>query len=191
MSGQLPTNEFSRLFNLETIKKTGTKLDLIADKEECEKLAVRFSIPEVVYLKAVCQLQKMDEKEIGDYRLEVKMSAEVVQQCVLTLEYINESIEEEFCIIFKEISVEKANVEQNKEVDFELEEVDIEFISSLEVDLGEYVAEYLSLSINPYPRRPEVRAEELGYKLIDEDQGTLEVKKENPFSVLKDLKHKT
>ncbi|MEZ5757161.1 MAG: DUF177 domain-containing protein [Emcibacteraceae bacterium] len=184
-------NEFSRLFNLELIKKDGSKVEYSATEEEGEKLAERFSIPAVISLNARCELKKLDEKIFGDYSLHVEMEAEIIQQCVMTLEDVNESIKENFSIIFKRISSSEVEDAQSKEIDFDAEEEDIVFIHDKVVDIGEYIAEYLSLSMNPYPRREDIDRDKLGYKLVTDDQLNTIPEKKNPFEVLKDLKHKT
>ncbi|MBL4603873.1 MAG: DUF177 domain-containing protein [Emcibacteraceae bacterium] len=184
-------NEFSRVFNLELIKKSGTIIPLDAADEECEKLAKRFSIPKVVHLKAKCSLKKLAQKDVGDYRLSVEMDASIVQNCVVTLEDINESIIDEFSIVFQIIEGDGEENKATNEIDFDAQEQDIEIITDKMVDIGEYVAEYLSLSMKPYPRHDKVIGNELGHKIINEEDVTLGAEKRNPFSVLKDLKHKT
>ncbi|HPF46425.1 MAG: DUF177 domain-containing protein [Alphaproteobacteria bacterium] len=184
-------NEFSRIFNLDLIKKNGSEVEYSANEEECKKLAERFSIPGVVRLNARCELKKLDEKLIGDYSLYVEMDAEIIQQCVMTLEDVSESIKENFSIIFKRISLSEVNDAQSKEIDFDADEEDIVFIHHKEIDIGEFIAEYLSLSMNPYPRREDIDRNKLGYVLATEDQLNTNPEKKNPFEVLKDLKHKT
>ena len=184
-------NEFSRIFNLDLIKKNGTEIEYEASEEECQKLAERFSIPKVVSLKAKCKLKKLAQKDFGDYSLFVDMNAEIIQQCVITLEDVGESIDEKFSIIFKRDSSSEAGRNQEKEIDFDADEEDIVFIQDNEVDIGEYIAEYLSLSMNPYPRRDKVDRDKLGYRILSEDQLNVLSEKKNPFGVLKDLKHKT
>ena len=183
-------NELSRPCNLETVGRN-QNIEIKASDAECAELAKRFSIPEISALEASCTVQKMKSSEIGDYRLAVTMSAEISQRCVVTLDDIKETVREKFSVIFKEVEDVNELVQSDTDVEFEMDEDDIEPISSPEVDLGKYVAEYLSLSINPYPRRSEYEKDVLGYEILDEDQVSAEPKKENPFNVLKDLKHKT
>lgn len=184
-------NEFSRIFNLELTQKSGTKVEYVANDQECEALARRFSIPKVIELKADCEFRKLSQRDIGDYKLSVHKKAKIIQRCVMTLNEINESIEERFSIIFQiQMKPVKAD-DLPKEIEFEAHEEDIEVISDKEIDAGEYIAEYLSLSMNPYPRQDNVTSDELGHKIFTEDDVANEPEKENPFSVLKDLKHKT
>lgn len=184
-------NEFSRVQGLEAITKLGTIIEIEATDDERARLAHRFALPSIAHLKAKCVLKKQSQKERGDYKLLVQMDAEVSQRCVMTLEEVSESINEEFSIIFQiDQSEDDGNVE-SKEVDIDVEEDDVEIIKNTEIDIGEFIAEYLSLSLNPYPRQKNVHGGELGIKILSEDEVSEQIEKKNPFSVLKDLKHKT
>lgn len=191
MTDDLLTNEFSRVFNLELTQKAGTKVEYVANDQERDALAKRFSIPSVSELKADCEFRKLSQKDVGHYKLSMHLKAKVVQECVLTLNEISESIEETFLIIFQMDKKSEKDDELPKEIEFEAHEEDIELIYDKEVDAGEYIAEYLSLSMNPYPRQENVASDELGYKIFKEEDVIEEPEKKNPFSVLKDLKHKT
>ncbi len=180
-------NEFSRTYNLDVIRKSGSNITLKATYDECVNLAVRYDIPAVSSLSAECQLKKMAQKDNGDYELNVKLSATIVQRCVLTLEDMEERISERFSIIFKQSEEAKIEANETQEVDFELEDDDIEYIEDTEVDVGEYVAEYLSLSINPYPKKANATANKLGHDVVGDDEFEQETKRENPFTILKDL----
>ncbi|MDG1707638.1 MAG: DUF177 domain-containing protein [Emcibacteraceae bacterium] len=184
-------NELSRPFNLERVQKVGSHLKVEADGHECEKLAERFSITKMVSLNADCVLKKLAQKHKGDFLLNVKMEAEVIQQCVLTLNDVPESIEEEFSVIFQIMRESGDDKAEEAEVTFNLEDDDVEMISGFDIDVGEYIAEYLALSMNPYPRQSKVSEQDIGYKVMNEEDVKSEAKKKNPFAVLKDLKHKT
>ena len=128
---------------------------------------------------------------MGDYLLTVKMKAEIIQECVVTLAELKEIIDEEFTIIFQRALDVNNEAEHQKEIEFDVEERDVEIIKNMEVDIGEYVAEYLSLSMNPYPRKSDIKEGELSYELLDENEARVDAQKKNPFNVLKDIKHKT
>ena len=105
-----------------------------------------------------------------------------------------DKVENEFSRIFNLELTQKSGTKVEyvaNEQECEAHEEDIEVILDKEIDAGEYIAEYLSLSINPYPRQDNVTREELGHKIITEEDVNSEPEKKNPFSVLKDLKHKT
>ncbi len=184
-------NEFSRLFNLELTQKSGTKIEYEANERECEALARRFLIPTILELRANCVFSKLSQKDFGDYRLSVHKTAKIIQKCVITLNELNESIEEKFSIIFK-MHVNQDKIEGlAKEVDFEVHDEDVEIILDKTIDAGEYIAEYLSLSMQSYPRQENAKGNELGYKIISEEDIVSDKEKENPFNILKDLKHNT
>ena len=184
-------NEFSRLVNLELITKKSIEDQVEATTEECKKLATRFDIVKVDYLNAKYILKKQSQKDVGDYLLTVKMKAEIIQECVVTLAELKEIIDEEFTIIFQRALDVNNEAEHQKEIEFDVEERDVEIIKNMEVDIGEYVAEYLSLSMNPYPRKSDIKEGELSYELLDENEARVDAQKKNPFNVLKDIKHKT
>lgn len=141
-------NEFSRIFNLSQVNKSVLELDLKTSDRECENLALRFSIQKIDSVSAKCSMKKLSQNELGDYRLSVQMKAKVVQQCVMTLKDINESIDEEFDIIFQ-IAHTDEHEQLPTVVDFDVDDEDLEIIMDTEIDLGEYISEYLSLSLNP------------------------------------------
>ena len=187
MNEENTANEFSRTFNLDLVEKKATEIIIEATSDECLLLAERFSIIEVVSLKATCILNRRKQKELGDYLLRVKMDAEVIQSCVVTLNEVHESINEEFSIIFQKNAPPSKNNNDSQEVVFNIDDDDVEIIEDKEVDIGEYVAEYLALFMNSYPRQNEIKGEELGYKILSEDEATKKLEKKNPFAVLKEL----
>lgn len=182
-------NEFQRLIDLKPIEKKGLEINVSADEEECAKLATRFSIPAILNLEAKCTIKKRSQKQFGDFQLNVSMNAEIIQECVMTLDNVNESISEDFSIVFQFEETGKRQKEEEKEVEFSLEDEDLEIIQDSEIDLGRYIAEYLSLAMNPYPRQTKATTETLGYKILSEEEASEKEEKKNPFAVLKDLKH--
>lgn len=184
-------NEFSRVINLELITKKSVVDQIEATVEECEKLAKRFFIPKVDSLWVKYSLKKQSQKDLGDYLLSIRMKADIIQRCVLTLAELKELVDEEFTITFQNSPGEVDDAAQIEEIEFDIDEHDVEIIGSMEVDVGEYVAEYLSLSMNPYPRKSDIKEDELAHKVLDENEARLSLQKKNPFSVLKDIKHKT
>ena len=83
----------------------------------------------------------------GLLRLEATLSAEVVQECVVTLEPVRGKIEDRFVLLYGPA------VERGELMLLEDEEV-LEPMTDGRVDLGEAVAQQLSLAIDPFPRAP-------------------------------------
>lgn len=176
--------EFSREVDVTRTPAKGRQYKFEATKEEKSALAERYSIMSIERLEAECFIIPVKKKQ---YKLEAVLSAHVVQSCGLSLEPIEEKISSKYTIIIQQQQMHR----ENAEVDFSLDEEDVEFLSSDIIDMGEMIAQHLSLEINPYPRKQDATGEELGQKIIKEDDMLLELKKKNPFEVLKSLKHKT
>lgn len=184
----LVENELYRPFNFDLIKKIGTEIIIEATIDECELLAKRFSIPKINFMKARCFLKKLPQKNKGDYHLNVEMNADIIQHCVMTLNDVPEKINESYSIVF--LRKEKTDdQEEEKIIDFEYEDIDIELINGNEVDLGIYIAEYLSLFMKSYPRQNDVKGDELGVHILNESAAKERKDKKNPFSVLESLKY--
>ena len=78
------TPEFSRIVPLARIPEAGREERLEAQPAECAALARRFAIPAVNRLRAVLRLRP---EPGGAVLAEGRMEAEVVQDCVVTLEH--------------------------------------------------------------------------------------------------------
>jgi uncharacterized metal-binding protein YceD (DUF177 family) len=164
------TPELSRIVELERLIKMKNPYTIKASDEECKKLAERFDFVVLNALEFVYTATHLGGKSI-DYHVIAAMKASLVQRCSVTLKEIPEEIDETF-------SFRVVHPKQQEEFELELSEFeDFEFSSDGIVDLGEIGAQYLSLSVDPYP------------KFDKADVPVLETKK-NPFAVLEQLKRK-
>jgi uncharacterized metal-binding protein YceD (DUF177 family) len=114
---------------------------IVADEAERAALARRFSLVALESLEAEVRLVPL---ALG-VRLEADFSAAVVQECVLTLEPVHNHIQERFSLLYGEAA-------DGSELDPEAELV--EPLQGEEIDIGEAVAQQLSLALDPYPRAP-------------------------------------
>jgi uncharacterized metal-binding protein YceD (DUF177 family) len=135
--------EFSRRLALGSVGSEGRRLSLAATPEECAALAARFDIPEVRFLTAELALRPEPE---GALRVTGRMRAGVVQSCVVTLEPVPQSVEE--AVQLRLLPDGATPGDEDPEAPDEL------VAENGEVDLGEAVAEQLSLALDPYPRAP-------------------------------------
>lgn len=162
--------ELSRIVELERLVKMKTPYTIKASAEECQKLAERFDFVSLNAFELAYTVTHLGGKSI-DYNVVGAMKASLVQRCSVTLKEIPEEIDDTF-------SFRVVHPKQQEEFELELSEFeDFEFSSDGIVDLGEIGAQYLSLSVDPYPRFDEA------------DVPVLETKK-NPFAVLEQLKDK-
>ncbi len=87
----------------------------------------------------------------GLIRLSAELDAEVMQACVVTLEPVASRVEEEFSLLY-------GGVEETREVVLDAEAEIVEPLEDGVIDIGEAVAQQLSLALDPFPRAPEALA---------------------------------
>jgi len=168
--------EFSHPVRIDTIGAAPRQVSIGASEAERKALAERFGLVAVDQLSAEAEVKRHGE----EIRAEGKLSAAVVQSCVITGDPVPARVEESFSLVFR------PHPEANEEEEIELSEgeLDVTFYSGSFVDLGEAVAESLSLSLDPYPRSQAAEAalQEAGVK-SEEEQET----PPGPLAGLKDL----
>ncbi len=174
--------EFSRLITLEEIHDGEIKLK--ATKEERAELSKRFDIESIGKLEANAVISEGSGSIAGNnITLNVSFNAIVTQKCVATLTQIKNEINSSFILELGVINnYNKDNnglleVFRHNEVDFAAIDID------KGLNLGELVSQYVGLEIDPFPRS-ESKSDEISSYLHE----TSTEEKNNPFSVLKDLK---
>ncbi len=179
MKTVVPESELSRPLAIDKIPANGIEETIIAGELERKKLAERFGLLGLSKLTA-----KLDVKHArGDTMFEVTgtMQADVVQQCVVSLEPLPASIDQNLHVFFArpelvETGDHAAHIENG-----EAEEMEV--ILHGVIDLGELVAQHLGVSLDPYPRKPGV-----GY--VEAEYGAGDDKPVNPFAKLTSLTKK-
>lgn len=139
-----PVPEFSRILALGSVRAEGRALELEAEPGEREALARRFGIPAVESLRAELKLRP---EPGGTIRASGRLKADVVQTCVVTLEPVGQKVD---------VPVELRLLPEGRPpADEDPDSPDeIESGPGGAVDLGEALAEQLSLALDPYPRAP-------------------------------------
>lgn len=140
------TPEFSRTVRIDTLGSGPREIALEASEEERAALARRFGLQEIGSLTAAVTLSGKPEAVGATGRL----SAEVVQSCVVTGEGVPARVEEEFSLRF----LPQPEGESEGEIELGEEELDTIFYEGGAIDVGEAVAETLGLALEPYPRAP-------------------------------------
>jgi uncharacterized metal-binding protein YceD (DUF177 family) len=144
--------EFSRLVDVSEIKRAPWRAELKADEAARVAIASRFGIVSVDRFEAVISLRRTP---IGLIQLEGSIEAEVVQECVVSLEPIHSEIRETFEVYYSE-AVSEAEVGGDLTMDDELWP---DPVVDGKIDIGEAVTEQLGLALDPYPRREGVEFE--------------------------------
>ena len=141
-------SEFSRPVRIDTIGPSPRTLEIEANPAERAALARRFALPAIDHLSAALSISRTGEVVQASGR----MRARVTQSCVASGEPVASTIDEPFSILFT-----PAYEGQHSEEEIELSaaDCDVVFYAGGSIDVGEAIAETLSLSLDPWPRAPE------------------------------------
>lgn len=141
--------------------------DLIMSQADRSVLAKDFGIPGVNALSG----EALAARRAGMIEVEGRVRAELVRQCVASLDDMDEEIDETFTVIFTEHA--SSDPEAEAEADLDAPEP----IEGGRIDLGAVLLEQLVLAMSPHPRKEEAEAP------VDPGAGA----RITPFDVLKDL----
>ena len=142
-----PISEFSRPVALEALGGGPLRQTIEATAEECRRLAERLGLAAIGALSATVTL---DERKGGRIIVaEGRFEAALTQTCVITLEPLPRTVSEAFT---ERLAVAPDTGEAPVvEIDPDAED-EPEPITGDSVDIGELVAQHLSLALDPYPR---------------------------------------
>ncbi len=189
MTPEAVQTEFSRILDLTRLGKEGEEHHLEATAQECAGLARRFDFVSLEGLRAEVTVRPSGKR--GNIRLAGSFEAHVVQRSVVTQEPVSTHVKESFNWLFEPKGEEESgdSGDSGEELVLSSEMEEAEPLEGEELDMGECIAQYLSLALDPYPRLPDEQVPpELTEKLTGESTGQAETR-ESPFSVLQDLKN--
>jgi hypothetical protein len=146
-----PAQPWHVLVRLDDVPETGLHLDLEADIHVRTGLAALVGVVDIPRLHAVLDVVRHGY----GLRATGRVSATVDQTCVVTLEPVQNEVDEPIDVIFKPLS-ETAGDASVEEASADLDDGDEppEALSDGSADLGAVAAEFLLLGIDPYPRKP-------------------------------------
>ena len=144
MSGGAP--EFSRPVPLARLGPAPFRQEIEATADERERLARRFDLVALDRLSATVTLCRRDGDAI---LLEAEFEAEFAQTCVLTLEPVGGKLARSFTLLYGPAG------EDGTEIDLGVDETVFEPLTGEAVDIGEAVAQELSLALPEFPRDPD------------------------------------
>lgn len=170
--------EFSRPVPLDEVRGKTIRRSIEASEAERRHLAQRFGLPAIDALTATVSLEALDKGRLVVAK--GALDADVTQICVVTLEPLPRKLSESFEV---RLAVEPdpgrtAIIDVAPTLEDEPEPVDGD-----SVDLGEIVAQHLSLALDPYPRSE-------GAELEAEALAAGNAASDGPFSELAQLKPK-
>lgn len=155
----------------------GRQLVLAADEATRAAIAKTAGLPAVLRLEATLDVTRRGS---GGLHVVGHVSATVEQICVVTLDPLENEIEEAVDLIFAPAPAQVPGEGSRRRV-LEVasnEEVEIEPLVNNTVDLGAVATEFLLLGIDPYPRKPDA----VFQAPLAEDGA------EHPFAALADLR---
>ncbi len=168
--------ELERLFRLADFTDAPVhKIDIVATAAEREALANRYGILSLDALEAQVTVRREGSSEII---VEGHLQAEVVQECVVTLEPVRETVASPFDQRYSLAPTAPSADLVIRPDDSEPPEP----VTGDSIDLGELVAEFLSLAINPYPRAPDADDQAAQYRSGAAGEG--------PFAALAKLRER-
>ena len=169
---------FNRMVKLDAVGAMGLEYSFIAEPGECAALATRYEILAVAGLRATADLERPGAGAVA----RVHFVADVVQSCVITLEPVEARIDQRFEVKFMPQDGAKS-VENSGAAEQSVLAGDVAPIRDGVFDLGAVVAEYFSLAIDPYPRKPGIEFIAADYN----DGETVDSDERRPFSALSDM----
>lgn len=174
--------EFSRVVLVERLNHGEIIETIVAGDEEREAVARRFGLLALERLEAVLTLRRLGRGPVA--RLEGRLLAEVVQTCVVSLEPVANRIEETFIVLFAPEGQGQLGGGTLAEAVLETDDEWPEPIQDGRIDIGEAVAQQLALALDPYPRKPGIRLEDVIMTADDDVPGGRD---KSPFAGLAGL----
>ena len=172
--------EFSRPFRIDALGNAPRQVSIGADEAERAALAERFGLEAIHSLAAEAALTRSGDA----VRASGRVTAAVVQSCVATGEPVEEQVAEDFDIEFRP---HPAVESPDEEIELSGSELDVVFYDAAAVDLGDAVAETVSLALNPFPRSPAAEDALRAAGVKSEEEAKAEA---SPFAGLAALKDK-
>jgi len=150
-------SELERVVDLERTGPAGAALEVAASDSERAALVKRFGFLD---LPAFSARVTIDRHPGGRVVVEGRLRGKIVQACILTLDPVNQELDETFRIVFKQDLTEEQDPESGEAL-MSAQADAPEPLPGNMLDVGEIVAEQLALAADPYPRRPGVKLEDV------------------------------
>jgi uncharacterized metal-binding protein YceD (DUF177 family) len=143
--------EFSRHVALAQLSTRPFRQRIEASAEEREKLSRRLDLISLDRLVAEVELRRQSSEVIF---LEAEFAAEFEQCCAVTLEPVRGAVSDRFSLVYGPAP------EGEQEIALTSDEPAFEPLHGNSIDVGEAVAQELSLALPIFPRDPEARIDE-------------------------------
>jgi uncharacterized metal-binding protein YceD (DUF177 family) len=143
--------EFSRLVPFAQLSTRPFRQRIEATAQERERLSRRFDLISLDRLVAEVELRRQSPEVV---LLEAEFAAEFEQCCAVTLEPVRGAVADRFSLVYGPAR------EAEQEITLTSDEPAFEPLNGSSIDVGEAVAQELSLALPTFPRDPEARIDE-------------------------------
>ena len=143
--------EFSRPVALAQLSTRPFRQRIEATAEERERLSQRFDLISLDRLAAEVELRRQSPEMI---LLQAEFAAEFEQCCAVTLEPVRVAVSDRFSLVYGPAR------EEEQEIALTSDEPAFEPLNGNSIDIGEAVAQELSLVLPIFPRDPEARIDQ-------------------------------
>jgi uncharacterized metal-binding protein YceD (DUF177 family) len=167
---------YTKFYDLGALGRAGAELSLVANPEELLRIA-RWA--DIAAVKSFTAEVKLKRHAPSSFSLDADFTAQIVQDCVVTLAPVESRIERH---VHRQLHLSAPHRHRGEAIELTegAGDDDVpEEIESPHYDVAAPLLEELALAIDPYPRAPGVE-----FAAPAEP----EVRRENPFAVLKSLK---
>ena len=179
-------SEIERIVDLDRMGPSGAALEIAASDSERAALARRFGF---LGLPALSARVTVDRRAGGQVVVEGRLRGRIVHACILTLDPVTQDLDEAFRIVFKQdLAEERDPISGEALLAAQLDSP--EPLQGNLLDVGEIVAEQLSLAADPYPRRPGVTLEDVMPKPRQGGRPSRNEQRRHPFAGLAALRDK-
>jgi len=183
---KLTRSEIERIVDLERLGTGSAALDISPSEGERAALAKRFGFLALpVFFARVTVDRQPGHRVVVEGRLRGK----IVQACILSLDPVTQDLDETFRIVFAQ-EVADARDPESGEAILSAHVDAPEPLQGNLLDVGEIVAEQLSLAADPYPRRPGVKLEDVMPRPREGGRGGRSEARKHPFAGLAALRDK-
>lgn len=167
---------------IDAVPPAGLDFDQTADDAERERLRDICDLVEVPRMEAHFTVKPW--RKTG-FAVKGRVSADVVQSCVVTLEPVRQSVDEEVEVHFvpaREAEKWRETPDEDGEIVIDPEAEDPpDLFEGNAIELGALAAEYFALGLDPYPRAPGVNFD------AREEAEESDPERQKPFAGLKDM----
>lgn len=136
------------------LPKNGLEVTIEADEEQREQLAEEHALRSVDALKATLNVTAWKK---GGVKVAGRVVANIVQDCVVTLEPVEQVVDEEVSGLYvpegSKLAIPVRSIEGEILLDAEGEDSPETFSGDF-VDVGHLAEEFFAMGIDPYPRKP-------------------------------------